>query len=124
MSGAPSSLFDPLPPAETVEELRARNIEAREEGVRLVDAATTEFWKSNALAAVEHVARMAADGFTAEDVWARLDWLRQRDGANPAALGPVLRRARSQGLIVPTGVVRPRRLDPKHPALPVWRAAP
>lgn len=102
---------------------REANVAAREEGIAKINAATSVAWKDTALRAVRTCATLYPQGFTAEDVWTLLEAWGAREGANPAALGPVLRRARSLGVIRPTGAFRERRLDPKHPALPVWRAA-
>ena len=94
---------------------------ARDAGIAAADAGAPEAWKADAREAVEWCARMRL-AFTADDVVRRLESLGQLDGANPAALGPVMLGVARDGVIAKTGRHVPSRIARRHRDLVEWSA--
>jgi hypothetical protein len=95
---------------------------AMEAGIAQADANALPCWKRDAREAVEWVAHMRLT-FTTDDVWERLEQLRLAEGANPAAMGPVMMAAERDGFIRKTGQLAKTRLKRRHRALTEWTAA-
>lgn len=94
---------------------------ATDAAVARADLNADREWRSIAYEAV--VACAGRGPFTADDVWAILDY-HDASTHEPAALGPVFRRAAADGLIVKTGRLVPSRLTRRHRDLTEWAANP
>lgn len=106
---AQSSLFD-LP---TADEARA----ARDQGMELVDSNASEAWKQKALQSILLYLR-THEVFFIDDFW--------RDGGFPPgshdkAIGPLIRRAATNGWMVKTNEARPSVRSHMTPK-PVWKS--
>lgn len=97
--------------------LAAKN--ARDTAIARVEGAAPEEWKTAAYAAVEWCARNYQT-FTVDDVQRRMGDNNPPEGR---AMGPVMLRAKQNGLIEPTGTYRPS-TQPQCHANPrqVWKA--
>lgn len=74
------------------------------EGIERADAGASESWKEAALAVVKLVAMRQAE-LTTDDVWQALNGL-QYATRNMSALGPVMLRAKREGIIERTDSFR------------------
>ena len=102
---------------------RAEAMAAKHAGIALAERNAPADWKDDVYDAILTVARLRPH-FTADDVW---DWV-DTHGAydldvNPAALGPVMRRAASAGEIRKTGRLVPSRQAQRHRDLVEWERA-
>jgi hypothetical protein len=77
---------------------RPRAEQAREESIEQVSANADPAWKDSALEAVRSVA-LAHATFTTDDVWRALG--KMPEGAEPRAMGGIMRLAQSRGLCSP-----------------------
>lgn len=78
----------------------------RDDAMARVDAHANQIWKDTALRAVAHLARYQ-DEMTTDDVWESLETHYPHLGTHePRALGPVMRRAATLGIIERTDRTR------------------
>ena len=90
---------------------------ARDEGMTRAEVAADSNWKTEALAAINRVARSRPD-FISDDVW-MLSGLGQPKEAR--ALGPLFREAARRGWIVKTARTRPS-VRSNLSGKPVWKS--
>lgn len=96
---------------------------ARDRDMARVDRAVDPEWRDLAYEAVVETAAELPDGFIVDDVWQHLP-AGVEDPREPRAMGPVMRRAQSAGIIVPTNEYRPSaRVTAHRNPRRVWRAA-
>lgn len=89
-------------------------IEARDAGIAASDFAACSLWKRHARRAVEHVMNEKPDGFTVDDVQARLRFIGVSAPSEGRAMGAIMVAAAKAGKIkrvgyVPTTQVRSHR---------------
>lgn len=96
---------------------------ARDEGIATADFYADRQWKQAALDAIRYCAVAHPEGFTADHVLARLNFMGAPNTHNLAALGPVFQRARRAGVIEKTGELWPSTIPRRHRDLTVWRTA-
>ena len=90
-----------------------------DEAIEAAFVASPEQWRALARRAVRYCAHRF-DDFTTDEIWAALDSGGYVRPEEPRALGGVIRSARTEGLIEPTGQYRCG--DRRHGApLRVWR---
>ena len=91
---------------------------ARDEALRLVDAAADPEWKGRTLAAIKRLAERS-EFLTADDVWEATGEM----PSEPRAMGPVMLAARSNGWIEKTDRVQPSVRIVNHARdIAVWRS--
>jgi len=89
---------------------------ARDEAMRRVDAAADPAWKERCWAAIRELCERG-EAFTADDIWIEVG----ETPGEPRALGPLMRRAVDQGMVVRAGE-RQSKLAHRHARpLAVWR---
>jgi hypothetical protein len=94
---------------------------AREDAIRRADEHADTEWKDRAYAVLVAIAGRGVP-FTADDVWDSLAAYSEATH-EPAALGPVFRRAAKAQLIRKTGRLIPSRHPRRHRDLTEWVAA-
>ena len=102
---------------------RGEALAAKESGIALADHNADAGWKARAYDAVITIARLRL-AFTSDDV---IEWMTAHGGfdadVNPAALGPVFRRAAANCEIKKTGRMIPTRMRQRHRDLTEWERA-
>ena len=120
-----SGMVRPPKPVDDFGPLFCRVAEAKAAGIQQAEQNASLRWCRAATDAVLWCAREYHDGFTADEVWTRL----QDCGAdpiegerNPSALGPVMLKCARDGFIAPTGEYRLTTMIQRHRDVKVWRA--
>ena len=96
----------------------------RDAGMALTDGHASTRWKALAAEAITWCADNLED-FTTDDVWAYLAQSGRdimETERNPSAMGPAMRRAAVEGVIVKVGTVRPSIRPSQHcQEIRIWR---
>lgn len=97
--------------------------QARDRDMERVERAADPEWKDAAYDAVVQTAREIPRGFIVDDVWHRIPRTIEAP-LEPRAMGPVMRRAQSDGVIVPTNEYRASaRVTAHRNPRRVWRSS-
>ncbi|MHB2029897.1 MAG: hypothetical protein ACYCPT_13950 [Acidimicrobiales bacterium] len=81
-------------------------------------------WLAKAMESVRFCARMKPT-FTTDDVWARLEFQRVEGTHEPRAMGAVMRHAKAEKIVMPTGEYRvSERIECHGRPVAVWRSMP
>lgn len=96
---------------------------ARDIDMARVDLHADPEWKDIAYDAVCATAQELPNGFIVDDVWKHMPhWI--EEPREPRAMGPVMRRAQSAGVIIPTNEYRPSaRVTAHRNPRRVWKSA-
>lgn len=94
---------------------------ARDEALRQVEQNADEAWKRHAVTVIRRCALVLGE-FTTDDVWDRLD--PEFSTHEPRALGALMRRLATSGVITATDNYRPsKRQECHNRPVRVWRSA-
>jgi len=88
-------------------------MESKNEAIDRVEAAADDKWKSTALRAVRWRAKKGVN-FTSDHIWADLDGVDIDPPKEPRAMGAIMRKAVSEGLIVATEKTVPSTKPSNH----------
>jgi hypothetical protein len=90
----------------------------RDDGIARAEAGALESFKAEAFSALRAYLERNP-GFFCDDFWASEEAKRIHSPANLKAFGPVIQRARREGLMVPSGEHRPSKASHLSPK-PCW----